>query len=41
MRMSTIALDRPALNASRTGGMTGEERLVVFAFLARHRFRMV
>lgn len=26
--MSTIALDRPALNAPRTGGMTGEERLV-------------
>src|SRR6516162_10398610 len=29
--MNTIALDRPALNAPRTGGMTGEERLVVFA----------
>src|ERR1700746_2935854 len=29
--MSTIAIDRPALNAPRTGAMTGEERLVVFA----------
>jgi hypothetical protein len=29
--MSTIAIDRPALNAPRTGGMTGKERLVVFA----------